>query len=476
MMNGQQYYSMRDLLNEIRRDYSDRILLRHIQCGTVETLTGREFFELTDACASRLYRMGLSGKHIGLIGANRWQWMVSLCAVFQVGATAVLLSPELNPAEISGRMVQADVDALLCDGVLSGKMAEACPVVISMDDMPEENYPYPEYRTAGENIACILFTSGTTAVPKAVAFSHRALLAGICHNVIRQPFESQLAILPMHHMAGFASVLNTWYLGRTVCMGEKMKYLYRYLDKMQPDYVLTVPSVLQAMIRKMKADGDSCGWNLKLIGCGGARFPAEAIMFLRQRGIRVMQSYGATEAGGIGFQWEMTPEREDSIGKPCPELEIKIHNGELYLRSASLMDGYYGDVQATQAVLQDGWYATGDLCEQDSDGYVYLRGRKNRVIILSNGENVSPEQIEQELSAAGVPGDVMVEVRSNLITACVYPVDGVSAETIETLIQHYNAGVPASRQVMNLKILNKPLKRTDTGKIMQTLQTGDDFR
>jgi len=476
MMDVQKYCTMAELLEDIRNSNSERILLKYIQNGKVEVLTGRELFHLSDRFASRLHRMGLSGKHIGLMGANRWQWMVSLCAVFQVGATAVLLSPELSSAEISRRVIQADVDALICDDTILELADGTCSSVINMDKIPEENPGYPKQAVGTEDSACILFTSGTTATPKAVVFSHRALLAGICHEVIQQSFESQLAVLPMHHMAGFASVLNTWYLGRTVCMGEKMKHLYRYLEKMQPDYVLTVPSVLHAIVKKMKADGGDCGWNLKLIGCGGARFPSDAIRFLRDRGIRVMQSYGATEAGGIGFQWEMTPERGDSIGKPCPELEIKIQDGELFLRSASLMDGYYKDPEATQGVLIDGWYATGDLCRQDTEGYVYLRGRKNRMIVLSNGENVSPEQIEQELTEAGLPGEIIVGVQSDLITAFVYPGENFNTSEVEPIIQRYNAGVPTSRQVLNLIIMDKPLEKTDTGKVRHIAQKGGDYR
>ena len=93
----------------------------------------------------------------------------------------------------------------------------------------------------------------------------------------------------------------------------------------------------------------------------------------------------------------MTEERPDTIGKPPAGLDVKIAGGELYLRSESLMMGYYDDEEGTGKVLREGWYATGDLCRMDEEGYLYLTGRKKNLIILSNGENISPEAIEKKL-------------------------------------------------------------------------------
>ena len=475
MIDQNSLENVNQLLRMIEKRQGGSIILKYLRGGEVESLSARGFFRMVDCCAGRLDQLGLAAKHIGLMGANRWQWMVYLCAVFRIGSTAVLLSPDLNREEVSQRAVQTDLTAVICDEELLHTVNGEKLTVVNMDEIPRAELPFRESCAGPEDLACILFTSGTTAQSKAVMFSHRALIAGICHDVIRFSFESQLAILPMHHIAGFASVLNTWYLGRVVCMGQQMKYLYRYLEKMQPDYVLTVPSVLQVILKKLKyggSNGSELGWYLRMVGCGGARFPSDVIRFLNERNIRVLQSYGATEAGGIGFGWEMTPGCANSIGKPCPELETKIVEGELYLRSKSLMNGYYGDPEATREVLVDGWYATGDLCEQDADGFLYLRGRKKNLIILSNGENVSPEQIESALMNLGLSGEVMVGLESELITAFVYPENGWDEGRIEDLIRQYNASVPSYRQIMNLRIMDAPLAKTDLGKKIRYGVTG----
>ena len=264
------------------------------------SMTGVEFFSYADRCAGYLALQGSAGKHIGIMGANRWQWMAWLCGIFRVGAVAVLLSPDLNPDELRERTRQTDIDMIVCDKSLLTTVQDAAVEACSMDDIPEVSESAANVNVLAEDLACILFTSGTTARCRAAAFTHRAMIAGICHNVISFPFEAQLAILPMHHIAGFASVLNTWYLGRIVCMGEYVKYLYRYLRDLQADYVLTVPALLQAIlkrIRNAKPNGADMGWDLRMVGCGGAQFPPEVIRSLNDKNIRVLQSYGATEAG-----------------------------------------------------------------------------------------------------------------------------------------------------------------------------------
>lgn len=457
------------LLTALESHCGQDVIIRHMDDDRVIEITASDFFTQVRRCAHSLASYNLSGRHVGLMGANRPQWMVHFCALSYIGAVAVLMSPDLNPVELAEKAELADVDFILHDERISvslpGASMDRC-----LDHFPDTPIPCPDARP--EDPACILFTSGTTAAGKAVMLSHRAVVAGSCHNVVAHPFTAQLAILPMHHVAGFATVLNTWYLGRVVCLGEDVKYLYRYLERLQPDYVLTVPAILMAILRKLKnggPNGSLLGWNLKLVGCGGAKFQPEVIQALNDRNILVLQSYGATEAGGLGFDWEMTPACRNTIGKPCPEITIKIVDGELWLKSDSVMSGYYKDSAATAAVLQDGWYATGDLCTQDEEGYLWLTGRKNNLIILANGENVSPEEIEIRLSACEAISEVLVGLEGNLITATVFPADNLdeTMELIRGAVTAYNRGVPPYKQIQNLRFTDEPFPKTAVGKIIR---------
>ena len=463
------------LLDALEAQAGDRVLLTYMEGNQVHTMDSPSFFCHVRRCAARLDALGLGGKHIGIMGANRWQWMVHLCAVFEIGGVAVLLAPDLNSEDLAQRANHADVACILHD--------EAIPVnlpgiqALSMDaPLPEETH-YRRRDPAPDDLACILFTSGTTAQSKAVMFTQKATIAGICHNIIGIPFRAQLAILPLHHIAGFASVLNTWYLNRVICLGEDYKHLFRYLEALKPDYMLTVPSLLQVILKKLKRGGENgrlLGWDLHLIGCGGAQFQPDVIQTLNDKNIRVLQSYGATEAGGLGFDWEMTPQCRDTIGKPCKEMEIKIEDGELFLRCDSMMAGYYKDEAATREAIIDGWYATGDLCTQDAEGYLRLTGRKKNLIILSNGENVSPEEIEGKLSRCPEISEVLVGVEQDRICAHIYP-SGLSdaAQTaIENFVEGYNNTVPTYKQVHRLHFYPEPFAKTQVGKMIRRTVTG----
>lgn len=472
----QSFETMQQLLQFLEKRDEERTAFEYLHGAQSCGISGGTFFTHVHRRALQLRQLGLSGQHVGIMGANRWQWISGLCAVFQVGGVAVPLSPELNRRELAGAAEQADLMGILMDAECLETAADLEIPVVSLDLAPQTE-ELMEYASPDEEApACMLFTSGTTARPKIAVFSHSALLAGICHNVIPIPFEAQLAVLPLHHIAGFASVLNSWYLGRRICLAENVKQLNRCLREMKPDYMLTVPAILQALLRKLKDGGEYgsvLGWNLRLIGCGGAPFPADVIGFLNDRKIRVLQSYGATEAGGIGFDWEMTPACGMSIGRPCPEMEIKIEEGQLFLRSPSLMSGYYRDKEATAQVLRDGWYATGDLCEQDAEGYLYLRGRMRNLIVLGNGENVSPEQIEQDLHRCGLIEEVVVGLSDGLISAWIYPGRGVTRQALEAAVEAYNSEVPRSRQIINLIVMKEPFAKTETGKMIRASVKGE---
>lgn len=485
MLDHTNLKNMRQFLSELEQECSDKTILKYMSGMQVLEVSGSEFYHDVHQCARFLAEQGLSGKHIGIMGANRPTWMVHLCAIFEIGAVAILLAPDLNADDLRLRAQQTDIFCVLHDEALTDVVSKAATpqgfLSVSMDQPAEvglsEGY-FSETEAKPDDLCCVLFTSGTTSVSKAVMLSHKAMIAGICHNIIRFPFEAQLAILPLHHIAGFASVLNTWYLDRVLCLGAEMKYLTRYLQYMKPDYVLTVPSILQVILHKLKKGGPNGSlleWNLHLIGCGGAQFQPEVIQSLNDKHIRVLQSYGATEVGGLGFDWEMTPECRNTIGKPCPEIEIKIEDGELFLRCDSMMTGYYKDTEATREVLIDGWYATGDLCRQDAEGYLYLTGRKKNLIILSNGENVSPEELETKLSACEAISEIMVGVENDRIFAAIYPNGPLTAQTeaqIQEALDRYNEGSPTYKQIHKVKFFDTPFAKTSVGKIIRSSITG----
>ena len=491
MVDGKKVRNMYEVLKELEKQSGHEVIIKYMVGTEVVEITGTHFFADIRAHSRALLKRGLLGKHVGLIGGNHYEWMVSFCAIFQAGAVAVPLNRELSPEEIADSAEQVDLDAILYDreaeqAVWDAELPETLQR-IPMTETADEWEPGIEesVESGPEELCCIFFTSGTTARQKAVMLSQRAMITGVCCQMIVEGVQALLAVLPFHHLAGFNPALNALCLGKILCFADDLKYLYRYLEGMKPDYVLTVPSMLQSIARKLKKagpNGCTLGWNLRVLACGGAKFQPEIGRILMEKNVKVLQSYGASEAGGLGFSWEMTPERPNTIGKPWGGLEAKIVDGELFLRSDSVMMGYYKDEEATREVLVDGWYATGDLCYQDRDGYFYLTGRKKLLIILSNGENVSPEEIETRLRACPDVREVLVGVEQNLIAATVFPNCPAGCtererreikRRIEQAVQQYNDRVPVYKQVQTLHFTEQPFAKTAMGKmIRRSVMTG----
>ncbi|MDD7738621.1 MAG: AMP-binding protein [Fusicatenibacter sp.] len=487
--------NIRQLLEQIERQTAGKCLFRCRRNGIIEEVSSECFFEQIRVRSRIFLRMGLGGKKIGIMGRNSCEWMISFCAVFWSGSVAVLLDRELREEELSGLVKRVELDGIVYDrsaaGVVCesspGKELQRIPMSVFEDEASEEfgeseNWKAEQQRIRNrkpEELACIFFTSGTTGISKAVMMSEHGMIAGITSGINERNYEAFLAVLPFHHMAGFIMILNTMYLGTIICIADDLKYFFQCLEQMKPDYVAVVPSMLPMLARKVKRggpNGRNLGWNLHSIHCGGAAFQSETLQVFLDQNITVLQGYGASEAGGIGFLWEMTPDRPDTIGKPPKGMEVRITDGELYLRSESVMMGYYGDEEGTQEVLKDGWYATGDLCRQDEEGYLYLIGRKKNLIILSNGENVSPEEIERWFASCREIKEIKVGTEQNRIAAWIcpqYPENASESEKAAVLdmirdtVERCNQRVPLYKQIQKVIISERALEKTASGKLIR---------
>lgn len=484
--------NMRQVLEMLENRMAGRRLFRYIVDGQLIDVSTEEFFCAVRKQACVLKNKKLCGKHIGIIGQNSYEWLVNFCAIFWMGSVAVLLNWQSDAETVEELAERVNIDAILYDSSMKKVVCSAIlpeyVTIVSMQEVFLENEKYEkkdiQEMQKPEDLACIFFTSGTTDKSKAVMMSSRALVASVCSNVNDKSFHSLLAVLPFHHLSGFIMILNAIYLGAEICLAGDLKYFYRYLKDMKPDYVPVVPSMLPVLARKLKnggIHGERLGWNLRMLHCGGAAFRPEFLQTLLEHDIIVLQGYGASEAGGIGFMWEMTPDRPDTIGKPPAQMQVKIVDEELFLRSDSLMMGYYGDEEGTAQVIRDGWYATGDLCRQDEEGYLYLTGRKKNVIILSNGENVSPEEVETKLYCCQEICEVMVGAEKDMLMAAVYPKypqqsgeyeQETIRKKIEQFIELYNYKAPIYKQIRKIHFMEEPFAKTAVGKMIRKNVTG----
>lgn len=525
-------------------------------------LTYGEFHERIIALAARLFREGVKkGDHIALLAENSHNWGIAYLAIVRLGAIAVPILPDLPESDVHHILGEMQVKALFTTQKQIEKIYElstvlTCPV-ITLDDYTAEigvlpvitisdylrdaltalrDSPEPVvFPEVGEDdLASILYTSGTSGYSKAVMLSHKNLTAN-AHAAsglkIIAPGSVWLSILPMSHTYEFTCgfILPLLCGGRIAYAGKTPTpaILQKLCEHEKPFAIFAVPLVLEKIYKKRvlpqieksrllgllckigptrrliyrKIGAKLCaffGGNLQLMGIGGAALNPEVEMFLHEAQFPYLIGYGMTEsapliAGGPAGDKTIAV---GSTGKPLPGAQVKIVDpdpqtgiGEITVRGPSVMRGYFNDDEETQmALTADGWLSTGDLGVFDKAGNLYVRGRSKNVIVMANGENVYPEAIEHKINTFPWVMESLVLENNGQIEAWIYPdyefIDEQTAGESRTDRRTYMAGLLDSMRVDLNEQLSKsarvskvferrePFIKTATHKIKRFLYNG----
>ncbi|MCS7046972.1 MAG: AMP-binding protein, partial [Gemmataceae bacterium] len=293
-----------------------------------------------------------------------------------------------------------------------------------------------EQRLQSDDLATIMYTSGTTGNPKGVMLTHGNLLSNVegFHGGCQCGLHSiVLNWLPLSHIyARTVDHYYSMYCGAVLCLAESPDTVVRNLAEIQPTNMSSVPRFYEKLLTTVaQADPKATGRRLRAIfgpridwlGSGGAPLPAAIAQAYHDAGLLLLQGYGLTESSPvISFNLKSRYKLE-SVGPPLPNVEVKIAaDGEVLCRGPHIMKGYWNNPHATAAALDGGWLHTGDLGRLDADGFLYITGRKKDLIVLSNGKKVSPSLVEGKLLAdpwfdqAVVYGD-----GRNFLTALIVP-------------------------------------------------------
>lgn len=378
-----------------------------------------------------------------------------------------------------------------------------------------------------------IFTSGTTGTSKCVMLSQRNLCSCIYSSANLTPFDEKvvlLSVLPLHHTYETScGMLTAYVIGATVCLNNSLKYVLRNLKKFQPTAMILVPLFVQTIYKKIvdeirkkgkektvsmgvkitktmrKAHIDlrrkffaevinSLGGRLEHIVCGGAPLDPELVERFEEFGIKVQQGYGITECAPLLAVNPSNRIKYNSVGLPAYECEVKIliteegeapryaeagEIGEVITKGQNVMLGYFNNDQANKdAFTEDGYFRTGDLGYFDSEGYLYLTGREKNLIILANGKNVYPEEIEEYIYRIDLVKECVVVARKNtldeqVITALIYPdydaLAGLDNNEIQARIKEeiaqVNKKLPSFKQIRNIEIKKTEFVKTTTKKI-----------
>ena len=251
--------------------------------------------------------------------------------------------------------------------------------------------------------------------------------------------------------------------------------------------ILMVPLMIETFARKLeevRAAGIPAepvrkkifGERLHTICSGGAYLNPDYVDLFAEFGITILQGYGMTECSPVistNLSWDI---RKNSVGKLMPNCEAKTVGGELLVRGTSVMQGYYKMPKETEETLSDGWLHTGDLGYVDEDGYIYLTGRRKNLIITKNGENVSPEELENALSVNHLIKEIIVRESEGVIEAEIFPDSEYAQNTgiadirpaLQELIDGYNIKAPAYKRIYSLKVRESEFEKTASRKIKRS--------
>ncbi len=467
--------------------YADRIAIRYYdeEKQAVREITYREFTQDIRRFVAHLRRNvpHLKGTHISILAHNSYHYVVGIFGTIAAGAVLVPLNIANSPDEVRYELDFAEVSCLLHDG----SYLEREPSLL--DGYQGVQLALDSFTACGElaelepcedvdALAFIMFTSGTTSRPKGVMLSQRNLFAPMDFWVSFEYLAGQrglpkkyrfslLNVLPMYHIACFTS-LNSWSIsGNTNNLCLDIKNFYRDLQVMKSDAVQIVPVILKSIYRDVKKGRREKLGQLWMLMCSAAKSDLYMMKDLMQEGFYIMQLYGLTEACGDGAM-NMSQELRhiESVGRCDYNCAYKLEDGELCMKGDSVMLGYYKDPEATAGILRDGWLHTGDLARLDEEGYLYITGRKKNLIILSSGENVSPEELEELLDKSEDVQEVLVKEKGDRICAVVCCAQDRQA-AVRAFITEVNRTLPLYKRITAVEFSAGPLPRNATGKLLR---------
>ena len=470
-------------LNAIEENYKNEIAFQYVKDNEVCQVSYRQFvmdIRQFMGYLGKSYEM-VEGRHFGILGKNSYHFWVCLWGVIAAGGVAVPLNREESFENMDYQIGLADVIGVFSDGEYEKLEPEFgrkyAYMLRGMDEYCAcDRYEELEECNDVEQLAMIMFTSGTTGKSKGVMMSQKNLFAPLRHflNTI-QSAEGNISgnkpriflVVPLYHMSGIGSALVWNINGSTVNICESPKYMYRDLKLMPSDSVSVVPTILKLWIKDVKRGRVEKLGGIRNICCGAAAIEPQVLQEFRNHGILIYQTYGMTElCGGGTANTSISSDKLKSVGLPGAGCELKILDGEVCFKGENIMLGYYKNPEETERVIKDGWFHTGDLGYLDEDGYLYLTGRMKNLIILSSGENVSPEELEELLLRSGLMDEVLVLAKNDKISALIYCKKYNQAEVRE-YIEEVNKKLTFYKRITNIEFCEQPLPKNAAGKILR---------
>lgn len=392
-------------------------------------------------------------------------------------------------------------------------------------DFPERFRPedFKVARVAADDIVLINYTAGSTGFSKGVMLSERALWSNIQFSIdgltFINPGDTILSLLPLAHMYGLMFEMlhglvkgcHVYLLNRTptprvlieafsvvrpkliICVPlviEKIvkTRIFPTIHKPMMRFMLKMPYVDKVILKKIRKKLiDAFGGNLLEMIIGGAGLAKDVETFLRSIDFPFTVGYGMTECAPLISYCPWDKQRPASCGRAVDRMEVRVDSpdpteipGVLWVRGDNVMTGYYKNDEATAEVMDDGWMNTGDICQMDNDGYIYIRGRNKNLILGPSGQNIYPEEIEQKLNDNSLVNESIVIDHNGHLRALIHPDEeavkaaGLTNEealkkALESVISHVNSNLPGYSQIADMRIVKEEFEKTPKRSIKRYL-------
>ncbi len=541
------FIDFKECLDSVAERYSERPLFVFYDAGgQPSTYTYQTFAQDVRAMSASILSLGLSGKHIALIGENSYQWLVSLFAITTAGSVAITVDMEQSDESIQAMVRRADAEAVFCtngfvplfqtlrrnDGTLRHIIAFGetnCEGTHSFSTLLQDGrvrtWMNDRVVIDPDQTALIVYTSGTTSTAKPVMLSHRNVMVNACNAAAMAWLKERIFVsLPLYHTYGLtAGVLKHLSQGLTVCINGNLKTTMRDLALFGPDSVIAVPLLVEALCERIRveirkrgewetlekaiaemqtppqkwlnenppaalreATAAVLGHNTRIIVSGGAHLGHEVFNIMGALGVQMIEGYGITECSPMISANRNKAWRPHSIGVSFPDIEVKLVEGEIWVRGVSVSKkGYYNDAALTAESFQDGWFMTGDLGSFDKDGFLTISGRKKNLIVFKNGKKVMPEEIEGyvtgipligEAVAYGVSAGASSDDVKLALMVYPHPERAAGMQSYEILqalqeeIDKVNRHLPAYKQIQIIKLRSSPFEKTSLKKIKRQIE------
>lgn len=521
-------------IQEAAARYPDTVAVQIKEGDRYRQYTYRELLQSIASVARALAEKGIAkGDRVAIFSENRPEWIIADLAIVSSGLVVVPLDAQLTEHEVALLLASSGTKAIFVSSACAQRLPKQFTGIISSFD-PGIGVPFSSMLATSpgavvppvlrdDDLATILYTSGTTGDPKGVMLSQKNLASNLSSIRKLDLFDHNdnfLLILPLHHTyASMCCMLLPLSLGATItilnslkgpeilaCMRETgvsvlvgVPQLFAAFRRAIYDEIQKKPLLLRVLVKLLlsinslvrettgknigktlfKAVHAKFGPRFRVSACGGARLDPDIYTDMHNIGFRILEGYGLTETSPL---CTFNLRKPGSIGIPIPDVEVKLANqdetgqGELIVRGPNVMLGYYKKPEETAEVMKDGWFSTGDLAKQDSDGFLYITGRSRELIVLPNGKKIFPEELEKFYKQIPAIKEICLLQGERGIEAAVVPdfdylrkMNQANArETIAFQIEDLAKNLPAFKRIMGLKIFKDPLPVTRIGKLRRS--------